>query len=166
MKKIIRLTESDLTRIVKRVIMEESNYFKVLDNDGNFLWTGESEKGSEKEKELIDKLIDYGYKMKPMSKEEFDEFDFTENVIKYIKPKLKGLHRESLGRGSASWFDKNNKEKLQYYNRYFLVDGKLYDEVQEKFGLGNRELNLIFSKLFDRRFPNLRHIGVTKQYFY
>ena len=38
MKKIIRLTESDLTNIVKRVIKETKdikyNYFKIVDVDG------------------------------------------------------------------------------------------------------------------------------------
>jgi hypothetical protein len=117
MKKIIKLTESDLTNIIKRVIMEENNDFNVE--------------------------------------------EFTEKVIKYILPKLRGLRRESYGRGSAGWYDKNDKEILQYYNRFFLVDGDLFSEVQEKFKLNERELNRIFSKLFTQKFPNLKHIGVS-----
>ena len=165
MKRIIKLTESDLTRIVKRILSEETNYFKVFDKEGDLVWTGESESGSEEERNLIDKLHDSGYKMKPMSQEEHNNFDFVENVIKHIKSKMKGLKRESYERGNSSWFYKNGKEALQYYNRFFIIDGYLYDELLNKFGLNERELDSIFSKFFDKRFPNLKHVGISYEYY-
>jgi hypothetical protein len=149
------------SKLLRRILSEEKNYFKVFDESGNIVWVSEVNKGSEKEKELIDKLFDNGYKMKPISKEEFNDFDFEGNVIKYIKSKMGKLRRESYERGSASWFNKEGEEMLQYYNRFFLVNRNLYYEVQEKFGTRRRETDLIFSKYFDKKYPNLRHFGVT-----
>jgi hypothetical protein len=100
-----------------------------------------------------------------MSQEEHNNFDFVENVIKHIKSKMKGLKRESYERGNSSWFYKNGKEALQYYNRFFIIDGYLYDELLNKFGLNERELDSIFSKFFDKRFPNLKHVGISYEYY-
>ena len=149
------------SKLLRRIINEENNYFKVFDKNGDIVWVDKVDKGSEKEKELIDKLFDNEYKLKPISKEEFHDFDFEGNIIKYIKSKMGKLNRESYERGSASWFNKEGKEMLQYHNRFFLVNRNLYNEIQEKFGTRLRETDLIFSKYFDKKYPNLRHFGVT-----
>jgi membrane-anchored protein YejM (alkaline phosphatase superfamily) len=149
------------SKLLTRIINEENNYFKVFDKNGDIVWVGKVDKGSEKEKELIDKLFDNEYKLKPISKEEFNDFDFKGNVIKYIKSKMGKLNRESYERGSASWFNKEGKEMLQYHNRFFLVNRNLYYEVQEKFGTHREETNSIFSKYFDKKYPNLRHFGIA-----
>ena len=71
------------------------------------------------------------------------------------------LNRESYERGSASWFNKEGEEMLQYHNRFFLVNRNLYYEVQEKFGTHREETNSIFSKYFDKKYPKLRHFGIA-----
>ena len=98
------------SKLLRRIINEENNYFKVFDKNGDIVWVDKVDKGSEKEKELIDKLFDNEYKLKPISKEEFHDFDFEGNIIKYIKSKMGKLNRESYERGSASWFNKEGKE--------------------------------------------------------
>ena len=61
MKKIIRLTESDLTKIVKRVIKEHENtvynYFKIVGEDGEVYGVGGVEKGSKNEVYFIDEIF-------------------------------------------------------------------------------------------------------------
>jgi len=116
MKKVIRLTESDLMRIVKRVISEESE-----NND--------------------------------------------EKVIEYLKSKLNGLKKYSYQRGSASWVNKDGEEIYQYHNRHFIIDKKFFKDVNEKFNLKNNELKDIFSKIFTKKFPNLKHIGIETESF-
>jgi hypothetical protein len=162
MKRIVKLTESDLNRIVKRVIKEseEKNYFNVFDKDGDLVWMGITTKGSEEEKELIDKLHDRGYSMKRSNKYEFENFDPIKNVIPYIRKKFRGMKRENFERGSANWYNKEGEEVLQYHNRFFLVSEDIFIDVMEKFGLDSRETKRVFSKYFDSKFPSLRHMGV------
>jgi hypothetical protein len=84
MKKIVRLTESDLARIVKRVIMEKSdehivyNYFKIVDYDGDVVGVGAVEVGSKNESSMIDDIFNLGYKPVKITKQEFEEYDGDE----------------------------------------------------------------------------------------
>ena len=61
MKKVIRLTESDLMRIVKRVISEQSNKFGSFDNEE---WFDKDDKFTS-----VDDMDD------DFDEEEFDDFD-------------------------------------------------------------------------------------------
>ena len=84
MKKIIRLTESDLTRIVKRVIKENDdrtiyNYFKIVDKDGETISVSATEKGTKNELTFVDGLLNMGLKLVKISKQEYDDFDGEED---------------------------------------------------------------------------------------
>jgi hypothetical protein len=84
MKKIIRLTESDLTRIVKRVIEENDdhivyNYFKIVDKDGEIISVSATEKGTKNELTFVDGLLNMGLKLVKISKQEYDDFDSEED---------------------------------------------------------------------------------------
>jgi len=72
--KVIRLTESDLARIVKRVIKENDdhivyNYFKIVDKDGETI----------SELTFVDGLLNMGLKLVKISKQEYDDFDGEED---------------------------------------------------------------------------------------
>ena len=84
MKKIIRLTESDITRIVKRVIKENDdrtiyNYFKIVDKDGETISVSATEKGTKNELTFVDGLLNMGLKLVKISKQEYDDFDGEED---------------------------------------------------------------------------------------
>jgi len=113
MKKVIRLSESDLMRIVKMVIIENEE----------------------------------------------------EKILSYIKTKMKGLKRESHGRGSASWMNKEGEEVFQYHNRFFIINDSIFDGIMEEYNISENKLKKIFSEFFDKKFPNLKHFGIESTYF-
>ena len=81
---IKKLTESDLTRIVKRVIEENDdhivyNYFKVVDKDGETISVSATEKGTKNELTFVDGLLNMGLKLVKISKQEYDDFDGEED---------------------------------------------------------------------------------------
>jgi hypothetical protein len=115
MKKVIRLTESDLMGIVKRIIKED------LEND-------------------------------------------DEKILSYIKTKMKGLKRETYGRGSAGWTNKEGEEVLQYHNRFFIINHSIFEEIIEEFGISENKLKKIFSYFLDKKFPNLKYYDITSEY--
>jgi len=87
MKKIIRLTESDITRIVKRVIKENDdhtayNYFKIVDEDGEVVGVGGVEVGSENEIKLIEDIFNSGYRPVKITKQEYDDFEDYDDEIR------------------------------------------------------------------------------------
>jgi hypothetical protein len=82
--KVIRLTESDLARIVKRVIKENDdhivyNYFKIVDKDGETISVSATEKGTKNELTFVDGLLNMGLKLVKISKQEYDDFDGEED---------------------------------------------------------------------------------------
>lgn len=86
MKKIIRLTESDLTNIVKRVIKETKdikyNYFKIVDEDGEVAGVGAVEAGSANEIKLIEDIFNLGFTPVKITKQEYDDFEDYDDEIK------------------------------------------------------------------------------------
>jgi hypothetical protein len=84
MKKIIRLTESDLTKIVKRVIKEHENtvynYFKIVGEDGEVYGVGGVEKGSKNEVYFIDEIFNLGFTPVKISQEEYESYDDGDEI--------------------------------------------------------------------------------------
>ena len=116
MKKVVKLTDSVLMEIVKKIINEN------VEND-------------------------------------------DEQILSYIKTKMKGLKRVSYGRGSAGWINKEGEEILQYNNRFFIINDSIFEDIIEKFGINERRLKKIFFHFLDKRFPNLKYFDVTTGYF-
>lgn len=87
MKKVVRLTESDLIRLVKRVIKESKeivyNYFKIIDIDGEIVGVGAVEKGSRNEMRVIDEIFNMGYRPVVISKEEYDDYDEGDEITNF-----------------------------------------------------------------------------------
>lgn len=164
MKKIVRLTESDLTRIVKRVLMEEKNYFKVIDGDGDLVWMGTTDKGSEEERELINKLFDNGYRLIPSTKEKFEYFDFEENVLMYIFSLFDSMNYEDdifddedyVNEGDAiDFYTEEGENVYSYYFPIFFIKEDIFSKVSEKFDLDVNETLQMFYQYFNLRYPNL-----------
>jgi hypothetical protein len=85
MKKIIRLTESDLTRIVKRVIEEQSEHVKNLYRS----WANKKSGDPEKALSIIDDVFKY---QKQLSKKDFAKYSSYEELVgdlNRIKQELK-----------------------------------------------------------------------------
>lgn len=84
MKKVVRLTESDLVKIVKKVINESKhidyNYFKIINKDGEVSGVGAAQKGSKNEFDLIEKIFELGLTPVVISKEEYDDFDEGDEI--------------------------------------------------------------------------------------
>jgi hypothetical protein len=75
MKKIIRLTESDLTRIVKRVITEQSEHVKNLYKS----WANKRSGNPEKALSIMDDVLKY---QKQLSKKDFAQYSSYEELVK------------------------------------------------------------------------------------
>jgi hypothetical protein len=74
MKRIIRLTESDLTRIVKRVIQEQSEHVKNLYKS----WANKKSGNPEKALSIIDDVFKYQNKL---SKKDFAQYSSYEELV-------------------------------------------------------------------------------------
>ena len=74
MKKIIRLTESDLTRIVKQVIQEQSEHVKNLYKS----WANKKSGNPEKALSIIDDVFKYQNKL---SKKDFAQYSSYEELV-------------------------------------------------------------------------------------
>jgi hypothetical protein len=74
MKKVIRLTESDLTRIVKRVIQEQSEHVKNLYKS----WANKRSGNPEKALSIIDDVFKYQNKL---SKKDFAQYSSYEELV-------------------------------------------------------------------------------------
>lgn len=77
MKKIIRLTESDLTRIVKRIISEQSDHVKNLYKS----WANKKSGNPEEALKLMDDVFKY---QKKLSKKDFAKYDSYEELRRDI----------------------------------------------------------------------------------
>jgi hypothetical protein len=75
MKRIIRLTESDLTRIVKQVIQEQSEHVKNLYKS----WANKKSGNPEKALSIIDDVFKYQNKL---SKKDFAQYSSYEELVK------------------------------------------------------------------------------------
>lgn len=85
MKKIVKLTESELTNFIKKIIneMDENikyNYFKIIDKDGEVVGVGAAERGSKNETEIIDQIFNYGYTPVRISKKEYEDYDEGDEI--------------------------------------------------------------------------------------
>lgn len=58
------------------------------------------------------------------------------------------------------WWEKEGKEVFQYCNRHFLVDYDFYDEIVEKFKIGEIEVNNLLLNYFEKKYPNIKPFGV------
>jgi hypothetical protein len=74
MKRIIRLTESDLTRIVKQVIQEQSEHVKNLYKS----WANKRSGNPEKALSIIDDVFKY---QKQLSKKDFAQYSSYEELV-------------------------------------------------------------------------------------
>lgn len=74
MKKVIRLTESDLTRIVKRVINEQSEHVKNLYKS----WANKRSGNLEKALSIMDDVLKY---QKQLSKKDFAQYSSYEELV-------------------------------------------------------------------------------------
>ena len=74
MKKIIRLTESDLTRIVRRVITEQSEHVKNLYKS----WANKRSGNPEKALSIMDDVLKY---QKQLSKKDFAQYSSYEELV-------------------------------------------------------------------------------------
>jgi hypothetical protein len=90
MKKIIRVTESDLTRIVKRVIKEsvESNFMFYMEELGEYAnqldWEGLDIEGEEMEYFVDDiyRIVHYAKQDGTLSEDEIDEIEgFAAGIV-------------------------------------------------------------------------------------
>lgn len=92
MGKVIKLTERDLIRLVKRVVQEQEEErpiqmkrrFRMISNDVH---------------ELIDKAKE------ELDEDDFeDEFDYLDNVVYYVVQELQGMY----GSHDDFWFDEED----------------------------------------------------------
>ncbi len=83
MKKIIRLTESDLVKLVNKVVNESKtvfNYFKIIDEDGDTVGVGATEKGSRNEVYFIEGIFELGLKPVKISEEEYNSYEDGDEI--------------------------------------------------------------------------------------
>jgi hypothetical protein len=116
MEKVVRLTDSVLMKVIKKIIKED------VEND-------------------------------------------DEKILSYIKTKTKGLKRETYGRGSAGWTNKEGEEVFQYHNRFFIINHSIFEDIMEEFGTSENKVKKIFSHFLDKKFPNLKYYDITSGYF-
>jgi hypothetical protein len=94
MKKIVKLTETDLMRIVKRIIKEDEEY------STNF---------RRRFRTIKDKIIDLISQAKDEVDEDDDYFDYLDNIVYWVVQELQNLY----GNDDDFWFD-NEDEIIEY----------------------------------------------------
>ena len=117
MKKVVRLTESDLVKIVKRVVKEESSPKEKGKDLYTLLHSLRNSINDEDKKEALSKLEDVfsivrDMEDKPKSKRKVNENRHEEKDI-FISGEFKGVRMEFGGESSASPSD-----IIELYNAY------------------------------------------------
>lgn len=135
MKKVIRLTESDLTRIVKRVINEQNNDPKNIENSGNEDWKSKLVSYEEKMDNFLRQLKDSGT--------EIDKLRFLKQVQKETDQMYWDVYDNSdsepegfaeLQLGLIKRFRKKlNESDLDRIVKRIIRESIDYDETTEEF---------------------------------
>ena len=102
MSKIIRLTESDLVRLVKRIVKESEEGFEVIDDDGLEGIPDESTDLSDED----DDIEDYGFDVE----DKFSDDDEFQNKMRFrdrVRRNLPG----SVGVGGGTRWDKDSEKE-------------------------------------------------------
>jgi hypothetical protein len=102
MSKIVRLTESELVRLVKKMIKESEEGFERLDDDNFEEIPDESTDFSDKE----DDIKDYGFDVE----DEFGDDDEFQNKMKF-KSHMGKNKQSSIGIGGGTRWDKDSEKE-------------------------------------------------------
>lgn len=167
MKKVIRLTESDLERIIKKVINEQSRKFFEVEN-GNIIWT----RVSATDGEVVDtqpyKMPEY---FKPYIGLTVSEYDFTQTADDLFfgggRPILK------IGALHPAYKERNQKYNPEKYG-FEGVMAKVnvgtkgsseflyYDCAGKQWKITNEMSDLRDQKLFNKKFFELGNFIQSK----
>ena len=104
MSKIVRLTESELVRLVKRMIKESEEGFERLDDD-NFEDISDISTDFSDEDEKND-IVDYGFDVE----DEFGDDDEFQNKMKF-KSHMGKNKQSSIGIGGGTRWDKDSEKE-------------------------------------------------------
>lgn len=73
-----------MKNLIKKILKEETeikyNYFKILDEDGDVVGVGATEKGTRNELKYIEHLFNHGYTPVKITKKEYDDYDEGDEI--------------------------------------------------------------------------------------
>jgi len=102
MSKIVRLTESELVRLVKRMIKESEEGFEVIDDDFEDI----PNKSTEFPDNEDDDIVDYGFDIE----DKFSDDDDFQNKMKF-KSHMSKHRPSSIGIGDSKRWDKDSEKE-------------------------------------------------------